>query len=113
MCTKSELKIVTDEINSELVRLLGEKISRIILFGSYARGDYTLESDVDIMVILNCPKDEALSYRKQISKVASRVGLKNDIMISLLMRDKESFDSQKSILPFYRNIEREGVAIYG
>ena len=52
-------------------------------------------------------------YRKQISKIASRIGLENDIEISLLLRDKDTFEQSREVLPFYKNIQREGVALYG
>ena len=31
-------------------KIMGESLSRLLVYGSYARGDYTENSDVDIMV---------------------------------------------------------------
>lgn len=101
------------EIVNESLKLLREDIYKIILYGSYARKDFSGESDIDVMIIMNCRKEEISRYRKQISKIASRIGLKNDIEISLLLRDKDSFEQGSDILPFYKNIQREGVALYG
>lgn len=50
-----------------MIKLFGEKIECIILYGSYARGDFDLESDVDIMVLLNCNQEEIKEKRKEIS----------------------------------------------
>jgi hypothetical protein len=44
--------------------------------------------------------------------VASRVGLKNDVEVSLLLRDRETVERGIQILPFYQNIIAEGVDIY-
>lgn len=49
-----------------------------MLYGSYARGDFTSESDIDILVIMNCGKEGVSRYRKPIDKIASRIGVKND-----------------------------------
>ena len=35
----------------EMKRILGENLKKVILYGSYARGDYTENSDIDIMVL--------------------------------------------------------------
>ncbi len=71
------------------------------------------ESDVDIMILLNCDQREIKEKRKNISRIASRIGLKNDIMISLLARNCDDFENEMEYQPFYQNIEREGLRIYG
>lgn len=113
MCTRQELHTVTENVVSSVLNIVSDKIYKIILYGSYARGDFTQESDVDIMVILDCSKEEVLSYRKQISKMASRIGLEHDLMLSVLLRDKGSYLSGQEFMPFYRNVDREGVSLYG
>lgn len=79
-----ENKNIVFEVNEELLKLFGEKIKRIILYGSYARGDFNLESDIFIMILLNCNQNEIAENRKKISRIASRVGLQNDIMFQFL-----------------------------
>ncbi len=113
MCSKSELQAVTQSVIQATEDLLADKIYKIILYGSYARGDFDLESDVDILIILNCAHEEVRAYRAEISKIASRISLANDVEVSLLLIDKDSFEERIKILPFYQNVEREGVAIYG
>lgn len=110
--SENEISTITAEIVDETQKLLKENIYKIVLYGSCARGDFNSESDIDIMIIMNCGKKEVCRYRKQISKVASRIGLKNDIEISLLLRDKDTFEQSENVLPFYKNIQREGVALY-
>ncbi|MCM1325207.1 MAG: nucleotidyltransferase domain-containing protein [Bacteroidales bacterium] len=111
--SENEISIITTEIVEEIRKLLQGNVYKIVLYGSCARGDYSSESDIDIMIIMNCKKEEVCHYRKQISKVASRIGLKNDVEISLLLRDRETFEQGEKVLPFYKNIQREGVALYG
>lgn len=110
---ENELRVIAEEIVNETREFLKDDIYKIILYGSCARGDFDSESDIDVMIIMNCRKEEVSRHRKQISKVASRIGLKNDIEISLLLRDKDTFERDGDVLPFYKNIQREGVALYG
>ena len=111
--TKDEINIVTSKVVDELLKQLSENVYKIILYGSYARGDFTNESDIDIMVLLNCDKDNVALYRKQTSRIASRVSLENDVEVSLLLRDKNTFENNSRVLPFYNNIQKEGIALYG
>lgn len=110
---RDEITTITKEVVETIMKLLNEDVYKIVLYGSYARGDFGNESDMDIMIVLNCEKEKAMSYRKQISKIASRIGLENDIEISLLLRDRITFEEGAEALPFYKNIHREGIALYG
>lgn len=113
MCTNQELQMITKDVVDAVVESFKEKINKIVLYGSYARGDFTSESDVDIMIVLNCTKEEVSQYRKQINKFASRIGLEHDIMVSILLRDKQTFMDYQDDLPFYKNVTNEGVKLYG
>lgn len=109
---EEKIKSIALEVNEELARLFGEKIERIILYGSYARGDFNSESDIDIMILLNCDSTEIAEYRKSISQIASRIGLQNDIMVSLLARNCKEFENNKKYQLFYQNIEKEGMNLW-
>ena len=85
MCSKSELQTVTQSVIQATMELLCDKIYKIILYGSYARGDFTSESDIDFMILLNCSEEEARTYRKAVNRLASRISLANDIEVSLLL----------------------------
>lgn len=113
MCSENELQIITKSVVEQALALLEDKIEKIILYGSYARGDFTSESDVDIIILLNCAEEEVEPYRIMISRLASRIGLANDVEVSLLLKTSSSFEKRKTILPFYQNIQKEGVVLYG
>lgn len=111
--TKEELNAITEDIVREVKDTLQDKVYKIILFGSYARGDYDDGSDIDVMVLSDTDLSTIKQYRKPIHKAASRLSLKNDLEVSLLIRDKESFEANSNDYPFYRAINEEGVQIYG
>lgn len=102
------LKKVVSSINAEMPGI----VEQIILYGSYARGDYSTESDLDIMLLMKCSHTEIKQFQKAVCKIASRIGLEDDIEVSLMMQDKETFEKRLAILPFYRNVKKEGVMLY-
>lgn len=54
------LKHSINNMIDELVEIFGQKMDRIILYGSYSRGEQTNDSDVDIAIIF---KDKIKIYR--------------------------------------------------
>ncbi|MCC8060501.1 MAG: nucleotidyltransferase domain-containing protein [Clostridiales bacterium] len=113
MCSKAELQTVLGRVREESRHIYGKKLSRIILYGSYARGDNTDESDVDIMILLDCDKDEVEELREKTYEMANDISLDEDVFLSVLLRDKKHFEENQDFLSFYRNIVKDGVSIYG
>ena len=105
MCTKSELKIVLQEVENASKQLYGD--------GSYARGDNTEESDIDIMIILDGDIDDVKKMRSLTAEMASNISIEQEVFLSIVLRDKKHFEDSLDFLPFYQNIEREGITVYG
>ena len=87
-----EIQKVTSTVVGKLVELLGNKIYKIILYGSYARGDFDTESDIDIMILINGTDEDVLKYRKDVRRIANDVGLDNNILVSLLIKPRQSLE---------------------
>jgi len=113
MCTQIQLKKITDEISKNIQNEFGERLNTIILYGSYARGDYNDESDIDIMVLADLKDDEIYSYRKIVRQISNNISLEHGTTVSVSLNDKKTFDSRVNILPTYKNVITEGVNIYG
>ncbi len=92
---------------SEFIRILrdsfGERVSKVILFGSVARGDFDDESDIDVLVVGDVRLED-------VSRITSQILLKYGEVISAMVRSEEEVMSRKSF-SFYRSILREGVEI--
>ena len=75
MCSKNELQIILSEIAKTAKETFGEQLDSVILYGSYARGDYTPDSDVDIMILVKGIAPENLwRYRSAITSKSSELG---------------------------------------
>lgn len=111
MCSRSQLNILTSAIVKEYRRVYGDAIDSVLLYGSYARGDEDDTSDIDIVAIVH---GERLSLQEKLKKIwdsSSEMSLIHDVIISPAVIPFDEFEKYKGILPYYRNISEEGIAI--
>jgi len=112
MCTKAILNEITSQVAQEARRQLGDKLDKVILYGSYARGDYDAESDIDILVLADIPKEDAWQVNTSLSRALSLLDLEHDVLISLNVTDCATFYKYVDALPFYGNVRKDGVELY-
>ena len=97
------------EYKKSLRQLYGEDLAEVILYGSYARGDYNAESDVDIAIVFKHPEVNAAAEIYKTAGISAFLGLKYDVMLSTFpTSDKKLKTSMQGI---YQSIRREGIAI--
>ncbi len=107
-------KIVNEKIQEfvkEIQQLLGARVKKIILYGSYARGDYNKQSDVDIMILTDLSFEEIENYRDKISDIAYDIELNTGIILSPIIKNIEKYNARVNFVPFYKNIQEEGVVL--
>lgn len=93
--------------------IYGNHLQKIILYGSYARGDATDSSDIDIMILVDLEDQEMKEYFDQLSDITFDINLDYDVMIMPIVKNIKHFDYWSEAYPFYKNINKEGVALYG
>ena len=109
-----EITKITSELSERVQEILGEKLRKIILFGSYARGDHDEDSDIDIMVLADVTNNDEIIYlRDEISDIASDISLENNITVSAFIKDFKFFFDYSEAVPYYRNVINDGINIYG
>ena len=86
-------------------------MKKVILYGSYARGDYNKKSDVDIMILTDLSFEEIEEYRDKISDAAFEIELKTGIILSPVVKNIEKYNVRRKFVPFYKNVEKEGVVL--
>ncbi len=109
MCTETQLNEILQTVAVKSKEIFKEELHSVILYGSYARGDFDSESDVDIMILANVGSDKLLNFRKDIDSLCGSLLFDYGIVVSITERDVETYYKYVDILPFYQNIEREGV----
>jgi len=111
MCSQSILSEITGRVVHAAREYLGDKLDRVILYGSYARGDFDDESDIDILILADIPAGEALKTRHKIRELIGYVDLEYDVLLSLHVTDSAKFNKFANDLPFYMNVLKDGVIL--
>lgn len=93
--------------------ILNDKLTKIILYGSYARGDYRDNSDIDIMILTTLTDEEIAKTEKAVFNIAFDFQMEYGVDISVIMKNEEHFNYWLGALPFYDNVQREGVVLNG
>lgn len=108
MCTLSQLKNITEQIVRCYRAVYGVDIISVILYGSYARGDYDEESDIDIVAIVKGERLELQQKLKKVWDMSSEISLESGVIVSPTVIPYDEFETYKDKLPYYMNICREG-----
>jgi len=103
-----KLKIILAELRSLLETFYGERLMRIVLFGSQARGDAEPGSDIDVLVVLGGDVSPAEEIDRT-SEILANLSLQFSEVVSCVFIDEERFIHRNG--PLLRNIRREGVAV--
>ncbi len=111
MCGRIELEAILSDFTKGARELLGDKLKGVILYGSYARGDFDDESDIDVMVLVDIPKGELHRYSRPITKIADNADWDYNTVLSPTLTNAEEFSRYKHAMPFFRNVDAEGVRI--
>lgn len=101
-------RTIASEMHQELKKLYGDRLVRLVLFGSHARGDATPGSDIDILVVLR----GEVSSGEEIARtgpIAAALSLQRDVVISCTFVSLERYEHEQS--PLLLNVRREGVAV--
>ena len=98
------------ELVEGLKELYGDNLSRVILYGSKARGDAGHDSDIDVLVVL---KRMGLRYDEidKITKISAPICLKNDLLISIFPIEERWVNAEYKTI-FLHNVLRDGVELY-
>ena len=111
MCSLAELDSITKEMVECYHTYYGKNIVGIYLYGSYARGDFDNQSDIDITAVVKGDRLDLQNKLKAVWDYSTDVGLEHDVVISPTVIPYDEFEKYKKTLPYYMNIEKEGKRI--
>ena len=92
-------------------RIYGNHLQNVILYGSYARGDFREDSDIDIMILVDLSDEEIKHKQPGLSDLAFEIAFENDIQIMPVVKNKEFFYKWVRAYPFFNNVSNEGVEL--
>ena len=92
-------------------KILCKSLDSVIVYGSYARGDYSEVSDIDVMLLVSLEEDRIKKISDQISDLAFEYMMKYGVDISPVITNTDHFNYWVDNLPYYRNVRDEGVKL--
>ena len=97
---------------AEVENVTEAKVKKVILYGSYARGDYNEHSDIDIMILLDLSDMDIKQYRHELSGETFDFNMDHDLDIKPIAKSQQHFQNWVDVYPFYANVEKEGVKLF-
>ena len=100
---------IVREFKAALQVLYGDRLRDVVLYGSYVRGDYDDESDIDLMVLLNDETVNTYAEIRNITAVETGFLLKYGFPISPLPVSYKKY--AVSLGGVYQNARKEGLLV--
>jgi predicted nucleotidyltransferase len=101
-----KIRPLINQIKEHLMKMYGEKIKKVILYGSYVRREQTKDSDIDVLVVV----DQSLNpfeVRDSLSDLLFDILLEEGELVSVIAVPEHFFEKYNS--PFMLNVRKEGV----
>lgn len=103
-----KLRAILDELKQRFAVLYGQRLVRMVLYGSHARGDAVKGSDIDVLVVLKGPVN-AYDEVSRTGHIVTDLSLQHDEVICCVFVDEDRFATRNG--PLLRNVRKEGVAV--
>lgn len=99
------IKLIPPVLKNDLVQM--------IMYGSCARGDYNDDSDIDIALLTRCDRKTAKKYDDLLMDIVTEIAMQLDMLVEYICIPYTEFETKKGWYGYYKNIDHEGVVIYG
>ena len=103
-----ELRTILAQLRHRFEALYGERLVRMVLYGSQARADAEAGSDIDVLVVLAGPVNPGLEIARA-GPATAELSLEHDVVISCTFVSAQRYSTERS--PLLLNVRREGVTI--
>ncbi|MEW6275077.1 MAG: nucleotidyltransferase domain-containing protein [Bacillota bacterium] len=102
----AQMERIINEFGNQIKRRLGQNLLDVRLFGSAARGTFTPESDIDVLLVV---QNESRQIRDAVIKTAVEINLKHDVVIApfIMSKDRHTGALFRETL-FYKSLQEEG-----
>jgi len=105
---RTEVLSIVREFHERLAALYGERLKGVYLYGSYARGEATEDSDIDVAVVLDGPLNP-YAESERTADLFGDISLRNGCLLIPFFLTEDEY--RMRTCPVHGNIAREGVAV--
>ncbi|NER03673.1 MAG: nucleotidyltransferase domain-containing protein [Okeania sp. SIO3C4] len=103
-----QLKEIIAKTRLGLENIYGERLEKLVLFGSQARGDARQDSDIDLLIVLKNPFDYS-TESDRISYLIADICLEHTVVINSVFATLQKYQEYDGGL--FRNIRQEGIPV--
>lgn len=101
------------QFSQRMRKLFGSRLSKVIVYGSYARGNYRENSDLDMMILVDLSEEEIKKIENDVYDIAFEIEMNTGIDIYPIIKSEAQYEYWVDVLPYYRNVREEGVVVSG
>ncbi len=101
-------KLLSDYKNA-LSKSLGDRLEKVILFGSHVEGKPSEYSDYDILIIVKSNPDWKI--KDKITDICYDIGLKYNILTDAFILSKSEINSLRGRQPIFQNALERGLTL--
>ncbi len=94
-----------------VVKIFKDTPVRLILYGSYARGDFHKDSDLDIMILADVAPEEISYYADKVYDITYDFEMEHNLEINPNVQSQQIYNQWKKVYPFFMNIEKDGIFV--
>ena len=95
-----------------LKNIFHDKLLKVVLFGSYARGEARDDSDIDVFIVIDMDEDTLYDYRDKLLDDTFNFNFDNDIDIQIITMDAPYYNRWKYVEMLFINIREDGITYY-
>ncbi len=106
--TLNSIQPTLHELKLGLKELYGDRLVKLILFGSHARGEANPNSDIDLLAVLKNPVSQVQEI-SCMSELCVKILLDYNELVSIIPMSEDRFNAKSVTL--LRNIQREGIEL--
>ena len=104
-----DIEPILKEFKLKTAELYGDRLKKIVLYGSYARGQANDEhSDIDLAVVL-AGTVEPCKEIDRMADIFTDLNLEHNVLIAVYPVSESNFEKVES--PFLINVRREGITV--
>ena len=96
----------------KIQKIYGLHLKSVILYGSYTQGDFTKDSDVDSMILVDLSDEEIEKYSDELAEIGFDYNVAYGIWMMPVVRNQEHFRHWGRAYSFYKNVQKEGIKLY-
>jgi predicted nucleotidyltransferase len=109
---KEKVSIIMNKVVSELLEVYGEHLHKVILYGSYARGEEDEYSDMDIMALVDIDREKLEKHDRLVFDKTYEIGFEHNVLLPVISENYQFFYKWVPHMPFFKNVETEGIEFY-